>query len=126
MRKNGNWQQKNQELFYRIWEEIREKHCFEIKNKDERILKKWIEIIQRWGQSFKEMLGVQQEENTEINLRIELAPVKESNKSTVKNGKPLGIDNIRAEMLKYIGGRGIALLYEIIEVAWETQEVPND
>jgi len=44
----------------------------------------------------------------------------------VKSGKAAGVDEIRPEMLKAIGGAGIDWLTRVFQVAWDSGEAPLD
>ena len=108
----------------------------QIKDKDGKILTETAEITKRWGEYFKNMLeATNYEENkTEIAMDpqvtdgtdgIRLEEVEEEVQK-LKNGKAPGQDNIKAEMLKYMGKEGIKLLHEIIATTWSTKQIPDD
>ena len=131
----------NQKLFYRALKNMRgskKKIINEIQNKEGEVLSETNEIIKRWGEYFQEMLeegedeeGYKRMERSEkVNMNaerstIQIDEVKEAIR-TLKNGKAPGVDNMKAEMLKNMGEKGVELLHEIIEEAWKTQEVPTE
>lgn len=56
----------------------------------------------------------------EDHVDLEVAIVK------LKPGKAPRVDDIRLEMVKYMGNEGIKLVQKIIETAWSTEEIPSD
>lgn len=130
----------NQKLFYKMLKNIRvgkqQQTIKHMKDKEGKILNGEKEIMERWEQYFKELLCTQEDgekweeqvvyedEHTETN-KIELTEVMEAVKM-LKKGKAAGHDHITGEMLKNMGRRGLELLTEICNKAWEEGKVPQE
>lgn len=130
----------NQKLFYRILKNMRDNvdksKTNKIKDKQGNILIEEKDNIMRWKEHFMDVLnGRDTKEITEIVSKggnqlnegdeIKLEEV-ESAIRKLKNGKAPGTDNIKAELIKYMGNAGNLLLHEIINEAWRNKTVPRE
>lgn len=136
--KMENDSKSNQKLFYRVLKNMRSKGKTKVignlKDREGRIITDIENILPRWREYFQEMLGsaeINEDEVEILNLNNEQSEeiTKEEIEQAVKrlkNGKAPGNDNIKAEMYKHMGDKGIEILHEIIDTAWRTKEVPED
>lgn len=130
----------NQKLFYNVLKNMNNKKRLikgrQIKDKGGRILTEIEEIMPRWKEYFQNILeGTEIEDNvmeicnTNINFEensgIEFEEVENAVRK-LKNGKAPGVDNLKSELLKYMGIEGYRLLHKIIDEAWKAKQVPND
>ncbi|MGH2507006.1 MAG: reverse transcriptase domain-containing protein [Ktedonobacteraceae bacterium] len=89
------------------------------------------EVLQRWREYFGELLNpvAHGDHRLELHNRAEnsptLAEVEEAVKS-LKPGKAAGVDEIRPEMLKALGGGGLRWLTRVFSVVWSTGRAPMD
>lgn len=130
----------NQKLFYRVIKSMRNDEkkikINTIKDDEGNVLMESEEIITRWKCYFEDVLSgrdiigngtinlelaVHQDEKDEIKIEeIEIAIKK------MKNGKAPGIDNLKAELYKFMGQAGLQALHIIINEAWKTNTVPQE
>lgn len=58
---------------------------------------------------------------TEISLAEVIKALKK-----LKNGKAVGVDNMKPELLDYVREKGTGLLHVIINTAWKKAKIPVD
>lgn len=110
----------NAKMLYRTLKNLRKEKrdpTGNIKDKKGEIITKEDKILRRWKEYFADLLGTGEEqkeempeENTEEEEReIERTEIVKAIEK-IKVGKAPGIDNIRPEMMKYMGEEDITLL----------------
>lgn len=102
-----------------------------IKDKNGNILKEVPAIADRWKEHFEELLNPATADPPipELHFRAETKLAVEEVWQAVnrlKSGKAAGVDEIRPEMLKALGGEGIAWLTRVFQVAWDCGTVPDE
>ena len=133
----------NQKLFYKIVKNLRKPKQItmqQIKNKNGKILNEENTIMNRWKEYFETLLSITtdtrkiEERDNEI-PKTELTITSEDNISEqeilesirkLKRGKAGGHDTITPEMIKQMGSKGLEMLLDLINAAWEQGEVPSD
>ena len=104
-----------------------------VKGRDGQLLNDDCEILRRWKEYFEELYNPIS--------GPEVSPIEESNEESVsdlsaeelsdaikslKSGKAAGIDEIRPEMLKSMGEKGMQWLLRVCRTAWRTGNTPED
>src|SRR5699024_1217832 len=88
-------------------------------------------ILDRWKEYFEELLNPTSasppipELHSRAMTSLEPDEVRRAIKR-LKSGKAAGVDEIRPELLKALGGEGIDWLTRVFQVAWDSGEAPAD
>ena len=88
-------------------------------------------ILERWEEHFEELLNPTSASppRPELLIRAETKlDVDEVWRAIhrLKSGKAAGVDEIRPEMLKALGGKGFVWLTRVFQAAWDSGEAPSD
>lgn len=133
----------NQKLFYKVLKTLRtNKQTTQeiyIKNKNQEILTNGKDIMERWREYFKELLGHQRQNNEENTNETEIENQRGEEQTEeikmeelmnvikkLKNGKTPGNDKITTEMIKNLGETGREILLQIINKAWKNEKIPEE
>lgn len=133
----------NQKLFYKVLKTLRTNKQptqeIYIKNKNQEILTNKKDIMERWREYFKELLGHQKQNKEENTNETEIENQRGEEKTEeikmeelinvikkLKNGKTPGNDKITTEMIKNLGETGREILLQIINKAWKNEKIPEE
>lgn len=135
----------NQKLFYKTLKNMRNKtetRAKSIKDRNGQLISDEKDIMDRWKEYFYELLNDEKyeqrdetnryEENTNLGNEIQetenIITERELEEALekLKIGKAAGVDEIDAELIKYLGTNGKKELLNIYNLAWKNKCIPEE